>query len=276
MFKILIGTTKQLHKLFEDMNKIHPSLKFTMNHTTPAEEPETDRCECQQKESIPFLDTSLSIENGRIEIDLYKKETDRNQYLLRESCHPAGITSSIPFSLSLRIVRICTKTENRDKRRLELKKVLQERGYPEQTIDRGIYRARKIPRKIALLKIRKNTTQNRPVFAIKYDPRLPPLQKIQAKHWRAMIGQDKYLSDVFKQPPLTAYRRHRNLRDLLIKSKVPPPAPLHPKREIKGMAPCNKGCTSCPYVERGREVKIDGENTWSINRKVNCETYNCI
>ena len=27
---------------------------------------------------------------------------------------------------------------------------------------------------------------------------------------------------------------------------------------------------------RGREVKIDGENTWSINRKVNCETYNCI
>ena len=39
MFKILIGTTKQLHKLFKNMNKIHPTLKFTMNHTTPAEEP---------------------------------------------------------------------------------------------------------------------------------------------------------------------------------------------------------------------------------------------
>ena len=99
MFKIFIGKTKQLHKLFENMNKIHPTLKSTMNHTTPAEEPETDRCECQQKESISFLDTSLSIENGRIEIDLYKKETDRNQYLLRESCHPTGVTSSILFPL---------------------------------------------------------------------------------------------------------------------------------------------------------------------------------
>ena len=49
MFKIFIGTTKQWHTLFEDMNKIHPTFKFTMNHTTPAEEPETDRRECQQK-----------------------------------------------------------------------------------------------------------------------------------------------------------------------------------------------------------------------------------
>ena len=182
MFKIFIGKTKQLHKLFENMNKIHPTLKSTMNHTTPAEEPETDRCECQQKESISFLDTSLSIENGRIEIDLYKKEIDRNQYLLRESCHPAGVTSLIIFSPSLRIVRICTKKENRDKRLLELKKVLQERGYPEQTINREIYRARKIPGKKSLLKIRKNTTQNCPVFVKKYDPRLPALQKIQGKH----------------------------------------------------------------------------------------------
>ena len=70
--------------------------------------------------------------------------------------------------------------------------------------------------------------------------------------------------------------RQTNLRDLLIKSKVPHPVPLHPKRELKGMAPCNKACTACPYVERGREVKIDGENTWNINRKVNCETFKCI
>ena len=83
-----------------------------------------DRCECKYQESIPFLDTSLSIEDGRIEVDLYKKDTDRNQYLLRESCHPAGVTASIPFSLSLRIVRICTKNENRDKRVSELKQAL--------------------------------------------------------------------------------------------------------------------------------------------------------
>ena len=35
ILKIFKGTTKQLHELFDDMNKIHPTLKFTMNHTTP-------------------------------------------------------------------------------------------------------------------------------------------------------------------------------------------------------------------------------------------------
>ena len=96
-----------------------------MNHTTAEqEEKEEDRCDCKKQNSIPFLDTSLSIENGKIDVDLYKKETDRNQYLLRESCHPAGVTASIPFSLGLRIVRICTKPVNRDKRLNELKQVL--------------------------------------------------------------------------------------------------------------------------------------------------------
>ena len=63
IFKIFIDTTKQLHKLFQDMNKIHPTLKFTLIHTTPQGEAAIDRCECKYQESIPFLDTSLSIED---------------------------------------------------------------------------------------------------------------------------------------------------------------------------------------------------------------------
>ena len=186
------------------------------------------------------------------------------------------MTATIPFSLSLRIVRICIKIENRDKRLQEFKEVLTARGYPEELLNRGINKARKIPRKVALVKVEKNITQNRPVFAVKYDPRLPALQQMQAKHWRAMVGQNQYLSEVFKQPPLTAFRRQRNLRDILIKSKVPPPRPLHPKRQIKGMAPCNKPCPACPYVERGNEVKIYEERAWKINRKINCDTFNWI
>ena len=97
--------------------------------------------------------TSVSIINGKIDLDLYKKETDRKQYLLRESCHPKGVTAAIPFSLGLRIVRICTTEQNRDLRLLELKNVLTERNYPEELINRGIEKARKIPRKIALFKV---------------------------------------------------------------------------------------------------------------------------
>ena len=80
-----------------------------MAHTTGKYEPMEDRCKCEPCDSIPFLDTSISIEIGRIEVDLYKKENDRNQYLLPSSCHPKTTTQSIPYSLSLRIERICTK-----------------------------------------------------------------------------------------------------------------------------------------------------------------------
>ena len=39
-----------------------------MEHTSVENEPDEDKCDCQPKTSIPFLDTSLSIEKGQIEI----------------------------------------------------------------------------------------------------------------------------------------------------------------------------------------------------------------
>ena len=58
------------------MNLIHPTIKFTINPTSPKNEAAEDRCNCEPQDSILFLDTSLSIQNGKI--DLFKKETDRN------------------------------------------------------------------------------------------------------------------------------------------------------------------------------------------------------
>ena len=113
-----------------------------------------DRCDCPFTESIPFLDTSLSIENGKIQVDLLRKETSRNQYLLPSSCHPKSTTLAIPFSLSMRIVRICSKPEVRDKRLAELKELLLARNYPEKIVDSAVSKARKIPKKVVLFKIK--------------------------------------------------------------------------------------------------------------------------
>ena len=117
----------------------------TFQHTSPISEADQDRCSCEIRNSIPFLDTSCSIENGLVDTDLYKKPTDRNQYLLPTSCHPRATTKSIPFSLGLRIVRICRKPENRDKRLQELKLLLLERNYPEKLVQDAISKARKVP-----------------------------------------------------------------------------------------------------------------------------------
>ena len=53
-----LGTTKSLQLYFEEIDKIHPNIKFTMKkHTTSRGETDNDRCSCQTEESIPFFHT---------------------------------------------------------------------------------------------------------------------------------------------------------------------------------------------------------------------------
>ena len=277
LFLLFKGTSKQLHNFFEELNEVHPTLKFTLQHTSPPNECEEDRCDCEHLNSIPFLDTLCSIDNGSIDTDLYRKPTDRNQYLLPESCHSKNTCKSIPFSLGLRVVRICSKAENRDKRLNELKYLLMERGYAEYVIDRALTKARAVPRQRALLKRKnKENTIKRPIFAVKFDPRLPSLQAIQAKHWRAMTGSDQYLASVFPAPPLTAFKRQNNLRSMIIRAKVPKPARAYPERKLKGMFKCKNVCSACPYIKEDKVVKYGENKKWILNRNLTCANSNII
>ena len=88
IFMVWIGSHNQLHSFYRDINTINPSIKFTIEHTKKLSDPDQESCPCPAQDSIPFLDTSLSVRNGKINSDLYRKKTDRCQYLLPSSCHP--------------------------------------------------------------------------------------------------------------------------------------------------------------------------------------------
>ena len=113
-------------------------------------------CTCEKSASLAFLDTSLSIKNGQVSVDLYRKPTDRNQYLLTSSCHPAHVTTNIPFSLALRIVRICSDPEARDKRLEELECLLLARGYKAGMVKAAVDKARKHSKKLKEMKASKD------------------------------------------------------------------------------------------------------------------------
>jgi hypothetical protein len=200
-FSIYQGSTKELHALFARINKINPAIQLTMSHTSILNEPNQEKCDCEERTWIPYLDVSCRIKEGRIETDLYRKDTDKNQYLLPSSCHPKQTTKSIPFSLGLRIVRVCSNPEDRDRRMLELRDRLLVRNYPRELVEAALDKAKSISRKRALKKVTNKKKNERPVLAVSYDPRLPSLQSSIAKHWRSMT-QDSYLKEVFKEPPL--------------------------------------------------------------------------
>ena len=66
--KYLLAQQKKLHQLYDQINQIHPNIKFTMEHTSPEAEAEEDRCACPKKSSIPYLDTSCSLKEGETNI----------------------------------------------------------------------------------------------------------------------------------------------------------------------------------------------------------------
>ena len=109
IFMIWTGTEEEFLDFFKTLNEMHPTIKFTHSYNL------TTR-------STTFLDTEVTIDsNNNITTDLYKKETDRVQYLLPTSCHPSHIFNNIPFSLALRLVRICSNEDRLKQRMTELK-----------------------------------------------------------------------------------------------------------------------------------------------------------
>ena len=68
------------------------------------------------------------------------------------------------------------------------------------------------------------------------------------------MTQEPYLKVVFPLPPLVAYKRQPNLKDKIIRAKVPDQVSRRPKREVSVMKKC-VNCPICPFVQPGHNVK---------------------
>lgn len=120
-------------------------------------------------------------EEGIIQTDLYTKDTARAQYLLRQSCHPGHITQNIPYSMALRLLRLCSKKERLAMRLQELTTNLKSRSYNEKILKKTFERVYKMDRKVALQKV-VPTKEKETVFTITYHPALPSISQIVNKH----------------------------------------------------------------------------------------------
>ena len=90
------------------------------------------------------------------------------------------------------------------------------------------------------------------------------------------MTQDQRLKEIFPEPPLVAYKRPPNIKDKMIRSRVPPINNPRPKRNNPGMKKCYN-CGICPYVKEGNSVKATSNNyKIDINTNVNCSSKNII
>ena len=262
IFMVWTHGNEKLDSFITYLNSIHPTIKLTSERSTT---------------SIPFLDVNIQLENGKIETDLYCKPTDKHQYLLHSSSHPYHTKKSIPYSLALRLRRICSKDDYFDNRSTELQQYLTKRGYKPSFVRGQISRAKLIPRNDTLKEQSHDIKKpSRVPFTITYNPALPNINKILQKK-QPILNSTARLQNIYKETPVVAYRRSPNLRDLLVRAKLKNPA--NPAtNQPHGTFRCNSkhGCLTCPHIEDGRTT-YTFSNTGEvreIKQHINCKSTN--
>ena len=89
IFMLWTGTLAELEVFEKSINEIHHSIKLTFEHSY---------------KEINFLDTTITISsNGRLETKIFKKPTDRSNYLHNTSYHPNSLKNNIPYGQALRL-----------------------------------------------------------------------------------------------------------------------------------------------------------------------------
>ena len=151
------------------------------------------------------------------------------------------------------------------------------RGYELNFLKTQIRRATDISRNDALKPKPKQQTDTVP-FVITYNPALPNISRIIHKHSDVLYSSDR-CKNVFTNPPLVAYRRCKNISDILVRANLPEPTNTDQSRSPSGSFRCNKtSCTVCPFIDDGRNQYsfYSTGQTFEIKSHITCETSNVI
>ena len=98
--------------------------------------------------------------------------------------------------------------------------------------------------------VKERGEENRVKFVIEYDPRLPRISEILKQQWKVMVESDQRLLEAFPKPPMVVYKRPPNIKDLLIRAKLPVQKRNMVSRGRKvGFKRCQRNrCKLCSYT----------------------------
>ena len=263
LFIIWKGSEAELRKFLTEINTVHPSIKFDHEYS---------------KNSVNFLDTTVRVLGKKFATNLYTKPTDRRAYLHSKSHHPDKTKNSIAYSQATRLRRICTSITDFWIHADKLKEDLSNRGYNPTAISREIERAAKIDR-ATLLTYKEKPIMNRIPLVVSYNEKLPDINKIIDDTWSHMqINPD--VKSRFPEKPMLAFKRNRNLRDILGQTRLSKGRVVRKKKITKGRCtPCNGRVDAkcCNHViSTNFFTDIKGLRKYEMRHRTNCKSKNAI
>ena len=225
---------EQLDNFISYCNSRHQTINFTAE---------------KSKKSLPFLDVMVELRDGYLETDLYSKPTDTHQYLQWSSCHPRHTKESLPYSLAFRLRRICSTDGAFAIRIDQLKEYLSIRGYPANVIQKQIQKAKDISRSEALQpRQSKKKNEDRVPLVMTYDPSHSSISSTIQKYL-PILHSSRRCKDAIPKPPMVAFRRPINIKDMVVRSSI-----RVPSAEPPGFNPC-KNCAACKHTHNSSVVE---------------------
>jgi hypothetical protein len=259
------GEEKLTNFIFH-LNNCHPTIKFTYEYGT---------------KDISFLDTKVSIAEGKLVTNLYTKPTDSHNYLLFTSSHPTHIKKAIPYSQFLRVRRICTNIEDFVKNCENLKQHFHRRGYPQELVEQSYKRAFEKSRDSLLHPQIKHSQEEKTsddhFLITTYSPGLTTPRDIVNKNW-PLLGTSNTTMELYDSRVIHGNRRCKNLSSILVRARVPDLVSKPPREPDTPLNPCTtKKCNYCPRLNKtGTITSSVLAREYKAKSNVSCKSNNII
>ena len=220
------------------------------------------------------------MENGRIWTDLYCKETDSHNYLHYDSAHPKHCKESLPYSQLLRLKRICTFETDFLKHSGMLLAHFQRRGYSVETLQNAMNKVKIIKREDLLTEETQKKDQDPDVISVttNYIPQCDDLPRVVKKNW-GIVQRSTTTKCLAKKRLVIGYRRPKNLRDILVHSKIRHTKEVCEKSPLsESKNACKtKNCRYCRILDTsGRIVSHMTGREYNCKKNVTCKSSNLI
>ena len=209
---------------------------------------------------------------------MYSKPTDSHLYLPPSNSHPKHVFKASPFGVALRLRRNGSEDEFFTRKCVEYKNYLVNQGYPANLVNDQFSKVLSIPRR-DLLKQKARASKRLLPFVTDYNPNLPNINYIIRKHLHLLESNTK-LKELFpKNSIIPAYRRSKNLKEILAPSK-------YQARNIHTTNPLDGGCYKCDksrcdlcknyFVESRNFCSFRTGKSYIVRPNLTCSSKNVI
>jgi hypothetical protein len=234
--------------------------------------------------SLVVLDISVECTPEGLRLKNYQKPTDKRTLLSACSSHLNHVKRAIPYSVALRMRRLCTDDLDFKAALIDQAWALLGRGHLEEHVVDGFVRAVLKPREEALQKSNRRDTKNVVRFVSTFNQHInveKAFKRIkEEKSSLEKTTEGTHLKEVQLQ---LAFRNSLNLRRLLV-NKDPREEDVTPER-FEGFSRCSKKCAFCSDVVDESTVRRvpdaffknlqDGENRKKILKELHVPTASC-